>query len=302
MLLRVGTDCSGIDAPIEALNQLGIKYSHLWSCDNDKFARKSILANYKPKQIFNDITTRDHKVLPDIDMYICGFPCQPFSLLGKKEGRSDKRSNIMLHCISVIQIKQPKIFILENVKNFLYINNGDTYKYLLSKLKKNNNYNININIMNTRNYGIPQNRERIYIIGIMKNIMKNEFIIPTTIKTNKLDNFLIDHTIHNIEPKANALKIIKHSNINMSENNVIACAGYGNFMTNICPTITCSTPLYLTKYKRYISPKECLLLQGFSIDFKQVVSDHQLYKQCGNTMSVNVLKSLFKSIFKSIKT
>lgn len=80
----------------------------------------------------------------------------------------------------------------------------------------------------------------------------------------------------------------------MNDNNVIACAGYGNYMTGMCPTITCSTPIYLTKYKRYLTPQELLLLQGFRRDFVQVVSDHQLRRQAGNSMSVNVLVAIFK--------
>ena len=123
-MIRIGTDCSGIEAPIEALKQLKIPFQHLFACEIDQYARESILANYQPQILFEDITKRDHSKLPDIDIYACGFPCQPFSLMGKKGGSNDPRSNIMLHCIEVIKQKTPKVFILENVKNFSIYGKG----------------------------------------------------------------------------------------------------------------------------------------------------------------------------------
>lgn len=99
-MITIGTDCSGIEAPIQALKQLGIPFQHKWSCEIDKFARQSILANYQPEILYEDITKRDHSQLPDVDIYVCGFPCQSFSLMGKKLGTNDPRSNIMLSKLS----------------------------------------------------------------------------------------------------------------------------------------------------------------------------------------------------------
>ena len=168
-MLRIGTDCSGIEAPIQALQQLGIPFEHSFCCEKDKYALQSIQANYTPKKIYNDNL---HALLPDIDMYICGFPCQPFSLMGNKMGTEDSRSNIMYQCIKVVKKKLPKVFILENVKNFKFIQKGQPFNYLLKQLKniKNANgelaYNVYHDILNTKDYGIPQNRERIFFIGI----------------------------------------------------------------------------------------------------------------------------------------
>ena len=81
-MITIGTDCSGIEA---------LK----WACEIDKFARQSILANYQPEILYNDITQRDHSQLPDVDIYVCGFPCQSFSLMGKKLGIKDQRGNII---------------------------------------------------------------------------------------------------------------------------------------------------------------------------------------------------------------
>lgn len=297
MVLSIGTDCSGIEAPIEALHQLGIKFRHKWSCEIDPYARMSIKANYNPETLYDDITKRDHSRLSDIDIYVCGFPCQPFSLLGNKKGLLDERSNIMLHCIKVIKSKFPKVFILENVKNFKYIQGGVPFKYLIGVLQKIKAYDIYIDIMNTKDYGIPQNRERLYIIGIKKTAAKNTYHTPIKKPLRPFAEFLMSTEVLDVVPKENANKVIKRSSVKMEDNNVIACAGYGNYMKDVCPTITCSTPMYLTKYRRYLTPKELLLLQGFSAKFRQVVSDRQLRKQAGNSMSVNVMKAIFQELF-----
>ena len=93
-MLRVGTDCSGIEAPIMALKQLKIPFYHEFSSEIDKHCIASIKANYKPKIIFGDIKKRKIKDVPDIDLYVCGFPCQPFSMAGERNGIEDSRGTI----------------------------------------------------------------------------------------------------------------------------------------------------------------------------------------------------------------
>ena len=303
-MLRIGTDCSGIEAPIQALQQLRIPFEHSFCCEKDPFALKSIQANYTPKKIYNDITKRKHALLPDIDMYVCGFPCQPFSLMGNKMGTEDSRSNIMYQCIKVIKKKLPKVFILENVKNFKFIQKGEPFNYLIKQLKniKNTNgnlaYNIYHDILNTKDYGIPQNRERIFFIGIRKDIQTNEYTTPSKLAMKPLDDFIIDKTICNLQISKslnNNLKKIKDAN---SYSYIVTPFTFYSIIKNLSPTLTTQCHCYFnTKYKQNLTPTECLLLQGFSNNFRQVVSNHQMYKQAGNSMSVNVLKSLIKKIY-----
>jgi DNA (cytosine-5)-methyltransferase 1 len=310
-MLRIGTDCSGIEAPVQALQQLKIPFKHVFSCEKDSYAVKSIKANYTPEKMYTDITKRKHALLPDMDVYVCGFPCQPFSLMGNKMGTDDARSNIMYQCIKVIKRKLPKVFILENVKNFKFIQNGQPFQYLINELTKikatgadanacdANAYNIYHDILNTKDYGIPQNRERIFIIGILKDIQKKDCIYstPEKIQMKPLDDFIIDKTVCDRILNKNGTKILKKFSLDNLDT-IISCCGFGNYMYNLSPTLTTRCDLhYHTKYKRYLTTKECLLLQGFAPSFIQVVSNSQMYKQIGNSMSVNVLKEIFKRIF-----
>lgn len=301
-MITIGTDCSGIEAPIEALKQLKVPFRHLWSCEIDKFARASIEANYKPEVMYTDITKRDHSTLPDVDIYVCGFPCQPFSLMGKKKGTNDIRSNIMVECIEVIKTKKPRVFILENVKNFVKLDKGYVLSYLLNELNSITHedepyYDMCSHILNTKHYGIPQHRERLYIIGVAKGILKTGFKAPDKISCKKLDDFILDKRVI---PKPLYPSLYNNLvKIDFKNNYVVTPFRFWSAMQDMCPTLTtqCSK-FYLTTYKRNLLSKECLLLQGFPKTFKQVVSNTQLYKQAGNSMSVNVLKVVFEQVFK----
>jgi DNA (cytosine-5)-methyltransferase 1 len=306
-MITIGTDCSGIEAPIQALQQLGIAFRHCFSCDKDKFVLQSIKANYNPKKIYTDITKRKHALLPDIDIYVCGFPCQPFSLMGNKMGTEDSRSNIMYQCIKVIKKKLPKVFILENVKNFKFIQKGQPFDYLLSELKKIKTcnkdlaYNVSFDILNTKDYGIPQNRERIFIIGIRKDIQKENttYTTPDKLPMRDLDDFIIDKTIYTTVAYKSLQKNL--DKINHEKNCIITPFTYYFPIKNISPTLTtqCSK-YYLTSYNRKINIEDALQLQGFPINFTQSISNTQMFKQIGNSMSVNVLKVLFQKIFQII--
>jgi DNA (cytosine-5)-methyltransferase 1 len=302
-MITIGTDCSGIEAPIEALKQLGIPFQHKWACEIDKYARQSILANYQPETMYDDITKRDHSQLPDVDLYVCGFPCQSFSLMGRKLGMLDPRGNIMNHCIEVIKHKQPPIFILENVKNFCTIENGKPFQYLidtLSNLSVDNQqlYSIYWNIYNTKDYGIPQDRKRVYIVGIQQNIQIREFVQPQHIPLTDLDIYIQDKQVHT--PKTHKCIQEKLKQIKHSTNYVFPNSNYVNPKKNICPTLTTRCDMfYHTTYHRYLTVTECLTLQGFSESFVQVVSNSQMFRQIGNSMSVNVLKTIMNEIVNS---
>ena len=294
--IRIGTDCSGIEAPIQALKKLGIPFKHIFSSDIDPYCRQSILANYEPEILDKDMTTRDVTKLPPIDLYVCGFPCQPFSNAGKRKGMKEKRGQIFWHCLDVINEKLPSVFILENVKGIQTIDDGKTFNMIISELEEIGKYDVYWNLLNTKDYGIPQNRERIFIVGIKK---KNDFEWPPKKKMKNLDSFV---DWDDITPNKTGLtnRVQYMSKYIPKDSKFIDLAfkhaTYPN-SDKFCPSLVRSGSLWCVPLKRYANIKEMLSLQGFPKNFKQVVSNTQMKKQIGNSMSVCVLKEIFKQIY-----
>lgn len=298
-MLSISTDCSGLESPIEALKQLKIKYKHVWSCDYDKYVKEMILENYNPELFFDDVFKRNVKNLPNIDLYICGFPCQSYSSIGKMQGSKDPRSNVMKECLKVIRIKKPKVFILENVKNFQSVENGKMFNYLLKNIDS-KIYNVYYKLLNTKDYGIPQNRKRIYFIGIKKSIQNAEFQFPKVKQMKPIDTIFKDRKIYNVPISKSLDKNLKI--INYEKGYLVTPFTFATIIKGYSPTLTTNcSQIYSTTYKRYLTIPECLRLQGFKTKLNQVVSNTQFYKQIGNSMSINVLKELFKEIFKVAK-
>ena len=123
-MLKIGTDFSGVGSPETALKRLGIEHQVLFACDIDKYARTSYEALHKPQQMFEDITTRPTD-FPQLDLYVAGFPCQSFSIAGKRKGFECPTNGTLFYTLSeFIRINQPKCFILENVKGLVNHDNG----------------------------------------------------------------------------------------------------------------------------------------------------------------------------------
>ena len=295
--LRIGTDCSGIEAPIQALIQLKIPHIHEWSCEIDKYAQMSIMENYTPKKLYSNIKAK--RDLPHVDIYVCGFPCQTFSLAGKREGIKDPRGTIFYDCLRAIKTSGPKVFILENVKGLLSDDNSATFKTILYKLHNLNIYNVYWKVLNTKDYGIPQNRERVFIVGILKDYQKKEFEWPRPKQMKDIHSY-IDKTVtkRNIPGDCykEALSKSKGIFIDLGFIRKISPNSYQFYS----PTLTARNILWCRPMHRYATIREKLSLQGFPKSFKQVVSDRQMSKQIGNSMSVNVLKELLKYILNAL--
>lgn len=282
-----------------------IPFSHLFSSEIDKHAVISIKANYSPKIIFEDMLSRDLKKVPYVDIYVCGFPCQTFSNVGNRAGFNDKKGTIFFSCIKLIKNKQPMVFILENVKGLLHHNNGNTYQIIQDKLSKLKNYNIYYQILNTKDYGIPQNRERIFIIGIRKDAEINQFQFPNknTNKLKKLQSYVDKKDNSSKDPppritKSNYLSTLPKNSVFVD----FSLYGRSSFPNSdkICSCIARKSEFWCVQKNRPANYKELLSLQGFPKNFKKVVSNTQMKMQIGNSMSVNVLKEIFKEIFRSM--
>lgn len=179
-MIKVGSDFSGVGAFNQALMRLGIKYNEVFACDMDKYARETFIHNYgEPKYYPKDVYDRE---IPkeSLDIYMTSPPCQAFSLAGKRLGKDDKRGVLFFNSHEFIKKNKPRYFIFENVKGLLSDDNGNTFKEWINMLggKSVNGlpvlfpyedsvpYHIYYKVMNSKKHGVPQNRERVFIVGI----------------------------------------------------------------------------------------------------------------------------------------
>lgn len=299
MKIRIGTDCSGIDAPIQALRQLGIDHEHVFSSEIDKHCIKTLEANYNIPLIFGDISKRDLKEVPELDLYVAGFPCQSFSKAGLRKGLDDARGNIFHSCISLIKAKTPKYFILENVKNILAHDKGKTWKVIekyLAQLEE-IGYEVSHRVMNTRDHGIPQNRERVFIIGRLG--VEEQFVWPEKDETCLPISDFVDHTNQTPQEWKRKTDISSVSKgAVFVDVDFLHYTSYPNAHLYTPCVVARGSSMWCVPYHRYATPTELGMLQGFPVDFKQVVSDTQMKKQYGNSMSVNVLKKIITQLLK----
>lgn len=305
--IAIGTDCAGIEAPIDALKQLNIPFTHAFSCEIDEKARTVISANTKPAQMYTDITNRDHKKLSPIDLYVCGFPCQPFTIMNHTNPRSQHKSHTIFdHVYQVIKLKQPRFFILENVKGLTTGKNKDYFLHILKKLNQLGVYDIHHSILNTADYGIPQSRPRLYIVGVPKDF---PFHFPRKSKRKStFHSFLEKNTVGHFELPPHKLKecapfnnhIIDLKFLLDSSPTFKGSSGSNRFKNTDTPCfLESSRGYYLTKQKRLLSAREMLNLHGFSKQFRipESISDRRMRRFAGNTMSVNVLKCIIRQLF-----
>lgn len=169
--LKIATLFSGIGTPEQSLKHLGIEHETIFACEINKYARVTYLANNdEPNTFYDDVYNIDgKKYLNQIDILIGGSPCQSFSIAGKRLGTSCPRGNLIYEYFRIVEESQPKVFIYENVKGFLSINKGETFENFKNSFKE-IGYTVYHQVLNTKDYGIPQNRERIYIVGFKDNV------------------------------------------------------------------------------------------------------------------------------------
>ena len=302
-ILRVGTDCSGIEAPIQALKNLKIPFHHVFSSEIDKGCIKTIKANYTPEILFGDIDgpypegdirKRDMKDIPDIDLYICGFPCQPFSIAGKHRGEHDKRGDVFrLGCLRVIRAKKPELFILENVPPLLTIENGATWARMLRALSKGREYTVRWAVLNPTNYGLPQNRPRLYVIGRRNGPVKLPEPFPLTKTASDFSLSMVDTSQRELTPfcraKLKKLRGAIFADMYMKPSTKV-------YNPEIAPCIM-SKGLYWNVQRGRLATKEELLgLQGFPVSLKIPGSVTRARRQIGNAMAVPVVEAVLKAL------
>jgi len=304
-MLKIGTDCSGIEAPIEALknicNKYDLSYEHEFSSEISEYATEYIKNNHNPKILFNDMTKRKPEEIPYVDIYVSGFPCQPFSRANKYKTSVDPRLNLFEDCLKVIQTVTPQFFILENVKTLCTLNNGSYFNEIIKRLNNIGKYSLYHKVINSKELGIPQSRDRLYIIGVLNKYKKKEFNFPNAKPLQNINNFIDKSNKSKNEIKESNKELFK----NIPKESVFIDTGFrGAKFPNSdkwCPCITAQPNMWCVPMKRKASVKEYMWLQGFNPDDKKItLSDHRMKILIGNSMTVNVIEELLINGLSSI--
>jgi len=277
--------------------------SFVFSSEIDKFAQTTYNENFGELP-HGDITKIDEADIPNFDILLAGFPCQPFSNAGLKKGFTDTRGTLFFDIARIIKHHMPKVVFLENVKGFKSHNKGNTFS-VVKEILRGFGYTVTSQVLNAKNFGVPQNRERIYIIAFLD--CDANFNFPDSIgKDTKLGDIL--------ESKVEAKYTLsdklwsghqKRKEMHKKKGNGF---GYSMFDESSVYTSTISARYYKDgseilvkqndKNPRKLTPREAARLQGFSDDFLIPVSDTQAYRQFGNSVAVPVINSLAKNIIK----
>jgi len=272
----------------------------------DKHAQETYKANFGDMP-HGDITKINHDEIPDFDILIGGFPCQPFSSIGQRAGFEHPTQGTLFHeIVKILEIKKPISFLLENVKGLTTHENGRTFEIILETLKK--DYWIFYDLLNSANFGVPQNRVRIYIIGFRKDAFneKPNFIIPKENgKVSYINEFLeenpegysISEHLQNsyLFKKDDGRPKIVDKNSKKQIGTLVATY---HKIQRLTGTFVKDGPTGL----RLFSENECKAIMGFPQEFKIPVSRTQMYRQFGNSVAIPVIEELAKRIIETIET
>lgn len=279
----------------------------VFSSEWDKDAAKTYYFNFGERP-FGDIQKIDPASLPDFDILLAGFPCQPFSIIGDKEGfKHETQGTLFFNIEKILLAKKPKAFMLENVRNLTAHDKGRTFKVILSHLKK-AGYDVHYKVLNALDYGVPQKRERIIICGFRKKV-NFEFPPPIPKEQRKTVADIIDESasrdrslfvrpairesrLARLKDKAYPRPYISHENVAGSITpHPFSCALRAGASANYI----------LINDERRPSAREMLRIQGFPDEFQIVVPYSQVKHQTGNSVAVPVIQAVAKEVISHLK-
>lgn len=359
-ILNVGTVFSGIGSPEFALKRLGVPHKIVFACDNGEldciedeetilkaidgmpreirleyinsklpskknYVKQSFIANYDvdEKDFHHNVRFlkgEDYK--GEVDLFIGGSPCQSFTLLGYQKGLEEARGTLFYEFARLVKEIEPQAFIYENVQGLVKHDGGRTWE-VVQRVFNSLGYTIHSQVLDAVNYGIPQKRRRIFVVGFRQNGTDFKFPEPVQLKYTMQD-FLLENTPEGNFVSKNGDLHIKHQKGEVPQKYFLSdkilpgimSHGTGGFSMKPEIDLKIARPLMRTMHKmhragednyvttngriRRLAPRECLRLMGFTDDFKQVVSDTQLYQQAGNSMVVDVMKALISEVIKHI--
>ena len=268
----------------------------VFSSDIDKYCQDSYQINFGHRP-HGDITTIDPKSIPDHDVLFGGFPCQPFSIIGQMKGFEDTRGTLFFHIAEILKEKQPKAFILENVKQLVGHNGGQTLKVILKTLQDLGYKFVQHTVLNALDYGLPQKRERVIIVGHKEPIL---FSFPAP----KRPFTPLEHILEtNVDKKHYASEFIKAKRTVLHKSAYYPSVWHENKSGNICSyPYSCalragaSYNYLLVNGVRRLTPREMFRLQGFPDSYQISAIDSQARKQAGNAVPVNMVKAVINKL------
>lgn len=285
----------------EACEESEIQAECVFSSDIDKYAQKSYEANFGERPV-GDITKIDEKNIPDHDILFAGFPCQPFSIIGQMKGLNDTRGTLFFDIARILRAKKPKAFILENVKQLVGHDKGKTLKVIVKSLQE-LGYHVQYSVLNALDFGLPQKRERVVIVGHKEPIL---FTFPSPKKPYKSLTEILEN---NTAEKYFATEYIRNKRKEKHTSSYYPSIWHENKSGNICSyPYSCalrsgaSHNYLLVNGERRLTPREMFRLQGFPEWYKIVVSDAQAKKQAGNAVPVNMIKAVSKKLLPYVAT
>lgn len=299
--MRVLSLFSGIGGLDAGFTNAG--YEVVWANDFDKYAVETYRANYQNEIVLGDINKIELDVLPEFDVLIGGFPCQPFSMMGEQLGFDDARGTLFFRIAEIIKHQidnghKPVAVILENVRALRTHDKGNTFKVIKKILSKDLGYKVFDDILNTADFGIPQTRNRTYIVCFANETA--DFHFPAPVPLNLTLQDLLEKDVD--EKYFLSEKIIP----------TILSNGTGGYKAKSEIDLKIARPLCATMGKmhracqdnyvtqngriRRLTPRECARLQGFGDDFVIPVSNGQAYKQFGNAVTVNVSEAVARKV------
>lgn len=352
-MIRLATVFSGIGAPEEAFEQLGLDFNIVFACDNgerdlkktydeimeetqgytseqrieyvnklytatkkENYVKQSYFANHSitEDRWYEDVRFIDGTRYRDqVDILIGGSPCQSFSTYGKKQGFEDTRGTLFFHYASLIRDIHPRVFVYENVVGLITHDSGKTWSRI-NEVFDELEYTTFPMVLNSKDYGLPQDRKRVFVVGFRNDLGINEFTPPETVALNTTaEDYLEDNVdlIYYLGKKGFEWVTTpsKHQNRTRANRDIIGCQT-ANQQFNWIGDLRLEVPtdrirnderIYIGEYEgremvaRKMTPSECLRLMGFE-DFQIVVSDKQAYRQSGNSIAVPVMIALITKI------
>ena len=303
----------GIDLGFEQTK----KFSTVYINEFDKNAQETISVNFPNVRLDRrDIHEVKAEEVPSTDLIVGGFPCQAFSIAGYRKGFEDERGDLFFELLRIIKFHKPRAIFIENVKNMVTHDHGNTFKVIREALTL-NGYYIKWKVMNSKNYGdIPQNRERIYIVGFLSKNAFDKFKFPEEIELKKTLKDVIDFDTLE-EEKYYYRKGVQPFYDKLAEDVLSQESVYQwrrqyvrENKNGVVPTLTANmgtgghnVPIILTKNGiRKLTPRETFNVQGFPKDFKLPnISNGQLYKQAGNSVVVPLIKRIANRIANALE-